>query len=554
MNIQQGSSVPTPTTTSVAIVTDTGPALIPSEFFANNFQFSDGSKNIYDATNHFIEIFNQRSVRNQTEAESQATTALIGKELFSLCQKDLELAKSLLNLAVVEQPKMKLAMDRIWDETINLARDEEGFVWDLDIVEQAQAQVNIPMASPIVPPTLRLDSTIDPTLLEVMKNSLIKDDGASFILAMDQLKTKPAEEVLRALKYAENSLILANRQQEIVHSSFDLRTACCANSRGRITTAEAYTYSLDPTLYSDRSRLSIYLRNERNFVPERQRDHYKVLVGSTVEMMNMSRRYNDTTPTIYAVRGNTASGKTRACKSDDQFRKGLYAGEAVGALNPDTVKTDLRRNLEGITDEQVHMEGSSIASKLTQELKQKAIKSSLVLDERLAEKKKISELITVSIEKSGDFKLLDLDAPLLVSCCRVLRRNLRLEPCVPFGPISTGYMAIREHRAEIVEEVKSNASIKAYKLVVSTPDGSAGVAAEKKGGVFTIVNQDLYNVAVVKPTKQEVEAIGNRVIDDNLIAEMKRFSSNESWNHLNAFKGKTIKGAVEERAFEEPKF
>lgn len=27
-------------------------------------------------------------------------------------------------------------------------------------------------------------------------------------------------------------------------------------------------------------------------------------------MMNMSRRYNDKVPTIYAVRGNTATGKT----------------------------------------------------------------------------------------------------------------------------------------------------------------------------------------------------------------------------------------------------
>ena len=299
-----GIPVASPLLRTVEIATDTGPALIPSEFFSNNFKFNDSSKNIYEATNHFIYIFKAKkdSAKNQTASAAAITTALIAKDLFELCDKDLEVARSVLNLSIVEHPAIKSDMEKIWKETEAIAGEAMSFRMDeFDIIERAQTLINVPISQPsVTPPVFNL--TIDPPLEKIMEDSLTKKDADSFYLALEQLLTKPPREVLQALKHAENSLIQQGKQKEIVHSSFDLRTACCALSKGTITTAEAYTYSMDTTLYSDRTRLGIYLQNEANFIPERQREHYKVLIGSTVEMMNMSRRYNDEVPTTYAVR------------------------------------------------------------------------------------------------------------------------------------------------------------------------------------------------------------------------------------------------------------
>jgi hypothetical protein len=67
--------------------------------------------------------------------------------------------------------------------------------------------------------------------------------------------------------------------------------------------------------------------------------------------------------TVYALRGNTASGKTTTVKRDpDLSAKVLDENQEVhGAMNPDNIKSRIMDVHKGrISSSQAHMEGSNI--------------------------------------------------------------------------------------------------------------------------------------------------------------------------------------------------
>ncbi len=524
--------------------------LIPSEFFKKNYQFSDDSDNIYEAKEHFLANYQGRSIQRVDAAH----ISQFAERLFNFCLGNLETSKNLLVLVGHENSEINQYVTDIWNNVIKIAKQAQDaaqediaikFVDDVvDKMEKASQKVSL---SPL-PSNLQ----IDPVIEQVVQKYFTDRSDQSVEDAFHLIDKYGAQEVLKTVKYVEHRLIEQKKRRDTLRGSYELRTLCCAKSKGEISTAEAYTYSLDPTLYTDRNRLLAYLKDEAHFIPERHKDHYVVLLNATIEMMNMSRRYNDEKPTIYAVRGNTATGKTFACKKDDLFCKGLIGGEAIGALNPDTVKSELRKNVFGVTNQQIHNEGAAISEKLISELKKKAINSSLVLDARLAENSLVVDLANVAKSKQGNFKLLDIESPLLISCCRVLKRSIKKDPCVPFQPIVNGYLMIRSHRGNVLKEVENNPAIVHYKLVVTLPDGTSGVAAIKKEGKFEVVNQSLLDASLAVPSEAEIKTVGNRVIDQALIEELQKANPYEKWGHLNQFKGKTIQEALDARALEVP--
>lgn len=523
--------------------------LIPSEFFKKTYQFSDNSANIYEAKEHFLTSYQGRSIQRVDATH----TAQFAERLLSFCLGNLEISKNLLVLVSQENNEINQYITDIWDNVIKIAKQSEDSVQDVtmklvdDVVDKMEKITQETSLSPLPP-----DLQINPVIEQVVQKYFTDRSDQSVEDAFHLIEKYGAQEVLKTVKYVEHQLIEQKKKKDTLRGSYELRTLCCAKSKGEISTAEAYTYSLDPKLYADRNRLLAYLKNEAHFIPERHRDHYVVLLNATIEMMNMSRRYNDEKPTIYAVRGNTATGKTFACNNDHLFKKGLVGGEATGALNPDTVKSELRKNVFGITNQQIHNEGAAISEKLIGELKKKAINSSLVLDARLAESSLVVDLTHVAKSKQGDFKLLDIEAPLLISCCRVLKRNIKKDPCVPFLPIVNGYLMIRKNRENVLKEVETNPVIVHYNLMVTLPDGTSGVAAIKKEGKFEVVNQSLFEASIASPSEAEIQAVGNRIIDQALIEELQKASPHEKWDHLNQFKGKTIQEALDARALEVP--
>lgn len=554
---------------------------MPSEFFGSKGKFSDGSPNIYQATKNFLRNFHSRDVVSSGSLKLDTTQIeTVAREIMTLCENDEPRANHLLTLAVWEDKRLgeraALIRDQIKKLAMVLSKKE------VQIEEQAINCNLVPLLSkklnsPVVntgslgeygrASTVQMSKILEEMikdkdfkiLVDKVEKALLSADDAPYVKLMEEIHSanpKQVKQFLLAVKYVDNDYILHPQKspKEFHKSTYELRHICCKVSKGEITTAEAFTFSLDPNLYNDRKRLAHYLTEEKHFVPERQQKHYLVLLDSTVEMMNMSRRYNDDIPTTYAVRGNTASGKSFACSSHKQFKEGLLDGQPVGALNPDTVKTALRIGIEGITDEQVHAEGAAISGKLTVELKNKAIKSSLVLDERLAEGSKIDDLLLITDKKKGELKLLDLEVPFIISCCRVLRRNISKDPCVPFGPIAAGFQAIRKYREEVLKKVESDLLITSYRLMAFDPNTHGLVeAARKEGDKFTVINKDLYEASKKPVSETDIKDIGKRLINDDLIAEMYALIPREKWDHLKKYIGKTLEQALNEKSLEIPK-
>lgn len=336
-------------------------------------------------------------------------------------------------------------------------------------------------------------------------------------------------------------------------NSYDLRKEIVQRSKGEIATYEVYTYPVD---IPQGGKLDQFLDNPDNWLPERRMLQQQIIDQEYAKALALSARLGDPEPSVYALRGNTAAGKTTATRSDELFRKALDEnGQPSGAINPDTYKTELKSseiiaNRQTIGHHQAHEEGSMIARKISGKIAES--ESSMVIDKRMNKAKNITELVATAEQNGKLIKILDVDVPLEASLIRVLGRKIGGEdPTVPFDAIIDGFEGIRQNRAVLIEQVINNPKIKDYVLYVASESGISTKAAQKVNGEFMVIEgqEDAFRRAVSKDTDSTVAEMTTKVIDESYIGDaltrVPEAQQSKVRAALERYKGKTMKEALD---------
>jgi hypothetical protein len=393
----------------------------------------------------------------------------------------------------------------------------------------------------------------NPDSLKGQEFRLMRSDGETMFVVNERgslealsVNKENAREILAQIK---------TKDELLKGKSYELRKAILEKSEGGIVTHEAYTYGDVP----QGNALDAYLDNPENWVAERRALHEQIVTEEYGKAAALSERLNDEEPTIYALRGNTAAGKTTAVRNNEIFAKALDAkGQPSGAINPDTYKGELKSTeaVEGrqaVGHQQTHEEGSMLARKISEKITNS--ESSMVIDKRMNKEKNITELINTA-EKSGKkIKILDVDVPFEVSLVRVLGREVGGEdPTVPFGAVAEGFEGVRKNRASLLEKVANDPKIKDYVLMVADEKGNSVKVAEKIDGKLVILEgrEDAFQRAVDKGTESSVEAAAKTVIDDEYVAKIMDRTPDAMHSKVRAslerYKGRTLKEALDEHS------
>ncbi|MDB5181398.1 MAG: hypothetical protein JWP13_161 [Candidatus Saccharibacteria bacterium] len=296
------------------------------------------------------------------------------------------------------------------------------------------------------------------------------------------------EQVLVTAENARDALLavrIADNERRAGHS-YALRREILKRSLGTIPTYEAYIYGQDVPRGQD---LYPFLNDPGNWLPERSALHADIIREQYALTRQLSERLNDTTPTIYALRGNTASGKSTMARRHPQLVRGLdEQGELSGSINPDTYKNILKQHeaeeeLQVVNHAQTHFEGSMIAWKIEGMIAPEA--SSVVIDRRLTTVGSINQIETRAREYWAGklIHLFDLEVPLEISLVRVLSRPVGGDaPNVPFDVVAEGFRDIRFSRDEVIYRVEHHDWINYYVLFVTDENGKTIEAAHKNPG------------------------------------------------------------------------
>jgi predicted kinase len=269
---------------------------------------------------------------------------------------------------------------------------------------------------------------------------------------------------------------------------------------------------------------------------------------------------------LYALRGNTAAGKTTAVRNEPTFAKALDAeGEPSGSINPDTYKATLRgaeseNGQQTVSSYQMHEEGSMIARQISRRLAEGD--SSMVIDKRMSKTRNLTEVIQLAESSGKEVKILDVDVPLEVSLVRVLERPIGGEaPNVPFDAVADGFRDIRLSRRDVLRIAREDDKVTEYVLRVSDETGQAIEVARKTGPGHIEVyegREDLLRTSVdSSSTEQTVETLAETLITDEYIEEyIGRVHAADPTSKyaqasrvaLNRYKGKTLRQAVDARS------
>lgn len=340
--------------------------------------------------------------------------------------------------------------------------------------------------------------------------------------------------------------------------SHELRQEVLRRSGGSISTHEAYTYGTERP-----NNLKDYLDNPENWTPERRRLQQEILDSELKKAMDLSRRMNDEQGSIYALRGNTAAGKTTSLKQNPLFSNAINPNtkQPDGAINPDTYKALLKESEAGpfgwtsIAGRQTHNEGSMLARRLERTM-QNSSEASLIIDKRLNEKEDIEVLLKTAERTGKPLKFLDVDAPLIKSLVGVLGRQPGgTDPLVPFGAVAEGYEGVKKNRVDLIRHAIQDERIKTYVLYAPGPDGKPTLVAEKKDGKFEVYNKELFSEAIGQASvRSVVDSLKQTVINDEniekVLAPLAAGDREYSRNILKNYKGSTFEQALNNHARE----
>ncbi len=375
----------------------------------------------------------------------------------------------------------------------------------------------------------------------------------------ERVTSENAARILERVKRAEGAGGPGN--------NYKVRRLILQRSGGEITTTEAYTRPMARNLEAPARRA--LLKRPAQWLSERQGVHDRMIAAEVAKAEALGKRLNEP-GTVYALRGNTASGKTTTVKSHPSLGPRALDGEGnmTGTINPDPIKAQLAEREGGaVTNDQVHEEGSVLADKVEEKLLQKP-DSTLVYDKRFAAAGDVPKLL----DKIGGrkLKLIDIDVPLETSAVRVLMREPGgADPLVGWKTVADGFEGVRGGRKALLEGdgksfrgVMGDARVSDYELYVTNAEGKSVLVARKTAGAWqgpaTPEAQALFVEAVDK--ENVLGAISRAratVIDDAFIEQTVSKIKDPAFQgkmraRLSEYKGMTLQAALDAHAKKTP--
>ncbi|MBV8762183.1 MAG: DUF4157 domain-containing protein, partial [Deltaproteobacteria bacterium] len=268
-----------------------------------------------------------------------------------------------------------------------------------------------------------------------------------------------------------------------------------------------------------------WLSDENHWLPERQQLHRELLERARAEAGKFAEAMmGKGEPTLYAMRGNTASGKTRLAKSGamPEIEAAVRATGDGRSINPDNFKGELMRH-GGFTANEVHMEASVLADKLQNDMQSHRTADgkpgSMIVDKRLLGLDEIESYAKLAKESGRKFVMSDVDTALENSLVGVLGRKVGgNDPLVPHDPVAEGFKGARRNRADVIAWFQSHPDA-SYTLYGTTSDGAKVEVAQVRGGKLTIKNAAMYDELTAKPGS-ETEVTSGTIITQALIDEI----------------------------------
>ena len=234
------------------------------------------------------------------------------------------------------------------------------------------------------------------------------------------------------------------------------------------------------------------------------------------ESMRQAERELGIPPTIYALSGISAAGKTTACKKVGfpgmiyETKENGEKGDPIGTLATDNSKSYLW--MAGGSCDQIHAESSMMMRKVdkrwSQYVAEKGGDCSEVRDKTFSEQKDVEEIIQNAQETGRSINDLDIDVPFIVSAVGVLMRPKGShEPHPAFKYLSDNYISMKETRyAKLTDLYPKSGLDVSYSLMCydynSDPKERQREAAryiKKEDGTLhlEIVNRELYDKAII---------------------------------------------------------
>ncbi len=269
---------------------------------------------------------------------------------------------------------------------------------------------------------------------------------------------------------------ISQRAPESRQPGYQARWRALEQSVGRMPTYEAFL--LKPV--SRGNGFKRHLDDPNHWHPERAELH-KHLIDTAV---TQAQELNQILPpnTIFALRGNTAVGKTGISKKPGRI---IEAGlsTTTGIVNPDVYKPELMKREAGgplrATHAQAHEESTMIARRVIQQLEQQA-GLSFIVDKRLHDATSVVEMADLAKRSRRKLEIIDIDAPLEISLLRILTRqpNDENDPRVPFDAVILAFEGIRRNRAQTLRLAQEHPSIACYRLFSVQANGDPELIAE----------------------------------------------------------------------------
>ncbi|WP_334187801.1 XopAJ/AvrRxo1 family type III secretion system effector zeta toxin [Noviherbaspirillum sp.] len=314
-------------------------------------------------------------------------------------------------------------------------------------------------------------------------------------------------------------------------------------------------YALGP-LPEERNARWDYLHHPENWAPERRRLQETLLADAVRNALSFAEAVVDSgrPPAIFALRGNTAAGKTSTVKRTMPMLADALDKYADGAVNPDIFKPRLRGHGDArLSLSAVHAESCVLADRLTEKLiplkTADGAPASILIDKRLAEKESVAKYVSLATTTNRQVLLSDIDAPLEKSLARVLARSPSgAHPVPPFSAVSEGFANVRANRAAVVDLFVRRRELAQYQLLGTARTGEHVKVAAVEQGELTIEHGDLFS-ELTTPPADIAERMARERIDERTIDALTRDLEPERAEHLRAalyaYLGKTWAQALD---------
>jgi hypothetical protein len=307
-----------------------------------------------------------------------------------------------------------------------------------------------------------------------------------------------------------------------------------------------------------------YIENPAHWTPARAKLHDGLIAKAKAQAQQFADAAQKGEPTLYAMRGNTAAGKTRAVSGGVEDLKGPMAATKElphRSVNPDNFKADLIAATPGMTSTQVHSESSMLATRLERELTTMKTSDgkelgSILIDKRLAGLDDVQHYAQMAKDSGRKFVLYDVDAPLEVSLAGVLERVPGgADPLPPFDVVAGGFKAVRNNRDGVVKLFQSDPTLGTYELYATNAQGTRVKIATISGGNTAITDAELF-AQVTAPVDQQAIMLGNTQITDQAIQNMTKDLPTDRQAKvsgiLKKYEGWTWKSALDAHSLEKP--